>query len=83
MVRRTVTGNACVSVTREKRVATGSAPVLWSTLGGPHFPPSPLPLPDGEEGGTWGGWSEKITPHAMVAWVRYVPDEKSGFLIRL
>ncbi len=59
MVRRTVTGNACVSVTREKRVATGSAPVPWSTLGGPHFPPSPLPLPVEERKEERGGWLER------------------------
>ncbi len=41
-----------------------------------HLPPGPLPLPVGE-------WSESMlaTPHAMVARVRYVPNEK--FLIRL
>ena len=49
------------------------------------FPLAPSSPPRGEEGGTVGRRSERMleTPHAMVTQVRYVPNEKSGFLIRL
>ncbi len=49
------------------------------------FPLAPSSPPGREEGGTVGRWSERMleTPHAMVTQVRYVPNEKSGFLIRL
>ena len=62
MVRRTVTGNACVSVTGEKRVATGSAPVLWSTTGGHHFPPAPFLSPWEERKGERGVVRAKEQP---------------------
>jgi hypothetical protein len=51
--------------------------------------PSPSPWPTssplrGEEVGTWeAGANEYWQPSNMVAQARYVPDEKSGFLIRL
>jgi len=45
MVRRTLAGKACVSATCGTTVSTVSAPVLRSTPGDPHLPPSPLPLP--------------------------------------
>jgi len=44
MVRRALAGNAYGS-------ATVAAPVLRSTVGGPHLPPGPLPLPHGERKG--------------------------------
>lgn len=48
--RGTLVGNAYVSATRWNRVLTGSGSVLRSALGGPHLPPSPLPLPVEERG---------------------------------
>jgi len=74
---------------------------LRRTPGGPHLPPSPLPLPRWRRGrgdgnlrtfpqpphlpsgpppGKSGAESKNAgTPHAMVARVRYMTDEKSGF----
>jgi len=42
MVRGTLAGNIYVSARRWKKVSTVSAPVLWCTPGGPHFPPGPF-----------------------------------------
>jgi|GEM_PF-2760167 len=49
--RGTLAGNAGVSATRWNRGATVSVPVLRRTPGGPHLPPSLLPLPVGERKG--------------------------------
>jgi hypothetical protein len=84
MVRRTVTGNACVSATREERVATGSVPVLWSTLGDPHFPSSPLPLPVEERRGERGVVGAKES--SLTQWSHEYgtcPMRNLVFLIRL
>jgi len=43
--RGMVAGNACVAATRWQTVLTVSGPGLRRTPGGPHLPPSPLPLP--------------------------------------
>ncbi len=64
-----------------------SAPTLRERKGG-WSSPSPQPpssFTRGEEGGTWDSWSESMLepPHAMVARVWYVPNEKAEFLIRL
>jgi len=76
--RGTLAGTACVA-------ATVSGLVLRSTLGALTFPPAPFLSPTGSgRGKIWRG-SERIlaTSYAMVARVRYVPDEQSGCLIRL
>ncbi len=85
MVREMLAGNACVSATRWSRVAMLSASVLRHKPGGPHLPPGPFLLPCGRGRRKAGCGNERIlaTSHAMVAQARYVPDEKSLFLIRL
>jgi hypothetical protein len=62
-------------------LSAGAAEHAWRALTFPLAPSSPR----GERKGGRGGWRERTlaTPHAMVAQARYVPTEKSGFLIRL
>jgi len=61
--------------------SAGAAEHVWQ----PSPSPAPLPLPHEERKGKGGDGSERMpeTPHAMVAQVRYVSNERSGFLIRL
>ncbi len=52
----------------------------------PHLSPRPFSLIDGAiERGMWDGRCESMLapPRAMIARVRYVPNEKSRFLIKL
>ncbi len=59
-----------------------SLPLLYGEMGASHFRPS-SPAASGK-GKVGAGEKERWQPpHAMVAWARCVPDEKSGFLIRL
>jgi len=55
-------------------VSVGAAAHSWHAL---TFPLAPFRSHTGS--GRGEGWS----PHAMVARVRYLPNEKSGFLNRL
>ncbi len=74
-------------------------PLRYGEMGAPHLRPSPPAAPrrgDGSpspspsspaasgKGKVGAGEKERWQPpHAMVAWARCVPDEKSEFLIRL
>ena len=61
--------------------SAGAGPGVRAAL---TFPPAPFLSPMGSGRGRVGG-SERMlnTPHAMVARVRCVPNEKAGCLIRL
>ncbi len=86
MVRGTLAGTAGVFLPRWKRVAPVSALVPRSAPGALTLPLPPFPLPSGERKGERSVAGAKACwypPHAMVARVQYVPNEKSRFLVTL